>query len=263
MLAVPLLTLMEIPPESLMHRAAILLSPALFAACLCVQTMSAQTTFTQATAGSGIVASTTLEAQNSASIAGSVAGDEVPAGTQIRAALDTPLSTKTSKAGDRFTATLTEPVNGSNGVLVLAGGARVEGEVAEADESRMSAAFRGKSKLSLRFRDIVSPGGQTIPLTATLISVNDTGNTGTKIVPEPQAESGMRSRNAVAGDSGARAGGLPFGHPLKGLAVGAMAGGGYVLAVKSKEVNLPAQTGLVIRLDQPVSSPGNANPMPR
>jgi hypothetical protein len=31
-----------------------------------------------------------------------------------------------------------------------------------------------------------------------------------------------------------------------------MAGGGYVLATNGKQVNLPAQTGMVIKLDQPL-----------
>ncbi|HET8825809.1 MAG TPA: BON domain-containing protein, partial [Terriglobales bacterium] len=47
--------------------------------------------------------------------------------------------------------------------------------------------------------------------------------------------------------------GLIFGGPFKGLAIGAIAGGGYILATKGKDVELPATTELKIRLDQPVS----------
>jgi len=70
-------------------------------------------------------------------------------------------------------------------------------------------------------------------------------------------QSGVRNK-AVAKDIGAGTGagdapGLVFGGPVKGLAIGALAGGGYVLSTKGKAVNLPAQTGMVIRLDQPVS----------
>jgi hypothetical protein len=35
-----------------------------------------------------------------------------------------------------------------------------------------------------------------------------------------------------------------------------MAGGGYVLATKGKEVNLPAETGMVLKLDQPLVATG-------
>jgi hypothetical protein len=185
--------------------------------------------------------------------------DQVVAGTEIRATLDTPLSTKTSKPGDRFTGTITEPVRGSNGATVIPAGARVEGEVAEREEGKTLPALRDKANLSLRFRDLVLPTGQTLPLTATLISVNNTnGKNPRKVDEEGQIQSGTHSRD-VARDvgTGGEAGpvGRPvFGAPLKGLAIGAQAGGGYVLATKGKAVNLPAQTGMVIRLDQPVSS---------
>jgi hypothetical protein len=93
--------------------------------------------------------------------------------------------------------------------------------------------------------------------------VNSTNGKGTKRADEEgQVESGTQGKD-VAKDVGIGAGigtvaGLIFGGPLKGLAVGALAGGGYVLATKGKDVELPAQTGLVIRLDQPVNSNGVA-----
>jgi hypothetical protein len=182
---------------------------------------------------------------------------QVTAGTEIHAALDTPLSTKTSKPGDRFTASITDPVSTSDGAMVIPGGSRVEGEVAEADEDK-AMAFRGKGKLNLRFRDIVLPNGQTLPLTATLISVNDINGKNLKRA-EGQARPGTQN-DGIARSVGAGAGmstAAGFGSPLKGLAIGSLSGGGYVLAIKGKEVNLPAQTGMVIRLDQAVSSSGN------
>src|SRR5215472_13536088 len=103
----------------------------------------------------------------------SAAVDQIAAGTEIRATLDTPLSTRTSKPGDRFTATIAEPARGISDVVIPAG-ARVEGEVAEADDSKTIAALKDKNPLSVRFRDVVLPDGQTLPLSATLISVNST-----------------------------------------------------------------------------------------
>lgn len=184
----------------------------------------------------------------------SIAGD-VPAGTEIRATLDTPLSSKTSKPGDRFTATISQPVQGANGVVVPTG-ARVEGEVSESEQGKTIPALRGKGTLNLRFRDIVLPNGKTVPLVATLVSVNSTTGK-TTADNEGQVESGTRGKD-VAKDVGigggvGTVGGLIFGSPLKGLAIGALAGGGYVLATNGKNVNLPAQTGLVIRLDQTLS----------
>src|SRR5262245_45786357 len=92
----------------------------------------------------------------------SAAVDQIAAGTEIRATLDTPLSTRTSKPGDRFTATIAEPARGVNDVVIPVG-SRVEGEVAEADDSKTIAALKDKYPLSVRFRDVVLPDGQTLP----------------------------------------------------------------------------------------------------
>ena len=192
---------------------------------------------------------------------------QVPAGTEIHASLDTPLSTKTSKPGDRFTATVAQPVRGNNGVVVPAG-SRIEGEVSEAEEGKAVAVLRGKGRLNLRFRDVVLPNGQSLPLTATLVSVHSTNGKDSKNADqEGQVESGTRGRD-VAKDVGIGAGigtiaGLIFGGPLKGLAIGAMAGGGYVLATKGKDVNLPAQTGMILKLDQPLVATGSFSQMQR
>jgi hypothetical protein len=148
---------------------------------------------------------------------------------------------------------------------VIPAGARVEGEIADADQGKLATALRGKEKLDLHFRDLVLPNGQTLPLTATLISVNSTnGRSIRKSDDEHQVQSGTEGRD-VAKNTGIAAsenpsGGLIFGAPLKGLAIGALDGGGYVLATKTKAVNLPAQTGMVIRLDQPVSSSAPSAP---
>ncbi|HEY1528648.1 MAG TPA: hypothetical protein VGH51_20675 [Candidatus Angelobacter sp.] len=194
--------------------------------------------------------------------------DEVGAGTEIHATLDTPLSTRTSKAGDRFTSTISDPVRANNGAVVIPTGARVEGEVAEAEEGKTDAALHGKGKLSLRFRDVVLPSGQTLPLTATLVSVHDTGGKNNKKADEEgQIQPGTRNKDA-ARDMGIGAGigataGLVFGSPIKGLAIGALAGGGYVVSTKGKDVNLPAQAGMLIRVDQPLSWNGTSSPLQR
>ncbi len=194
--------------------------------------------------------------------------DRVNAGMEVRAALDTPLSARTSRPGDRFTAAITDPVRADNGAVVIPSGARIEGEVAEAEDGKTLAALRGKGALSLRFRDIVMPNGQTLPFTATLVSVHDTSGKNTKKADqEGQMQSGTHGKDA-AKDAGLGAGigtgaGLVFGGPLKGLAIGALAGGGYILSTKGKDVNLPAQTGMVIRLDQPISWNGASAPPQR
>jgi hypothetical protein len=181
----------------------------------------------------------------------------VGAGTEIHAALDTPLSSKTSKPGDRFTATVSDPVRANNGAVVIPTGARVEGEVAQSDDEKTLAALKDKPKLSLRFRDVVLPSGQTLPLTATLVSVHDTGGKNPK---KAQVESARNGRDSNAIGAAAR---QRFGGHIKGLAIGTLSGGGYVVATNGKDVHLPAQAGMLIRVDQPVSWNGTSTPLPR
>jgi hypothetical protein len=75
----------------------------------------------------------------------------LPAGSGIRATLDTPLSSKTSLPGDRFTATVDDPT---------LPGARLYGEVETT-----------AGNLDLRFRELIFADGMRIPLTATVTDV--------------------------------------------------------------------------------------------
>ena len=54
---------------------------------------------------------------------------QVVANTEVHAVLETPLSNRTSQPGDRFIATITDPVRATNGMIVIPAGSRLEGEV--------------------------------------------------------------------------------------------------------------------------------------
>ena len=190
---------------------------------------------------------------------------QVPAGTEIRAVLDTALSTKTSHEGDQFTATVAEPVNGTQGAVLIPAGSKIRGEVTESEQGKTLPAIRGKAKLNLRFRDVQLPNGQVLPLTASLVSVNDTKKGTSESTSQEGEVTQGRSTGTIAKDVGIGAGlgtvaGLIFGSPLKGLAIGAIAGGGYVLATGGKDVNLPAESGLVLKLDRPLDVTGATTP---
>jgi hypothetical protein len=160
------------------------------------------------------------------------------AGTEFRATLDTPLSTKTSKVGDRFTATISAPVRSAIGNVIIPTGSKLNGQVSDSDNEKLADAIKDMGHLNLRFTDIQLPNGADVPIDATLISVHRTK-------PVTRAE------NTAAPTIGANAGLTgAFGPPLKGLAVGNLAGGGYVLATTGKQVNLPAECGLRLRVDR-------------
>ncbi len=184
-------------------------------------------------------------------------GKEVPVGIEIQATLQDELSTKFSRYGDKFTAIVSQPVNAVDGSLAIPAGSKITGEVVESEQGRTLPAVRGRGKLNLRFRDLILPDGTTLPLNASLVSVHNM-----KANEEGQVQSGTSGKTAAKGVGiGAGLGtvaGLIFGGPLKGLAIGAIVGGGYVLAAKGKDVVLPANSGMILRLEQTLSVPGQS-----
>src|SRR3954462_4323198 len=193
-------------------------------------------------------------------------GNDVAKGTEIRATLDTPLSSKTSKVGDRFTATVAQDVKGVNGSVGVPAGSKLEGEVSEVEQGKALPQLRGKGRLNLRFTDIVLPNGTRAPIFLTLKNVTDTsGKQSSSSSTSTEGEVNSRtSGGTVAKDVGIGAGvgtvaGLIFGHAMRGLAIGAIAGGGYVLATQGKDVEMPAKAGLVLNADSPINVPAGAS----
>ena len=164
-------------------------------------------------------------------------------GTDIRATLDTPLSTKTARVGDRFTATISAPVRDSIGDLVIPIGSKLNGQISENNNESVAGAIKAMGHLDLRFTDIQLPNGVDVPISATLISVHNS---------KPITSSKPTSNPAIGANAGIAG---AFGPPLKGLAVGNLAGGGYVLATSGKQVNLPAECGLRLRVDRTTPLP--------
>ncbi|HYL97238.1 MAG TPA: fibronectin type III domain-containing protein [Terriglobales bacterium] len=181
----------------------------------------------------------------------------VPAGTEIDATLQDALSSKTAKTGDTFTAVVAQPVHAANGEVAIPAGTVINGEVTEAEQGKTLPTVRGKGRLAFRFKDITLPSHRSFPVEATLLSVHDK-----KAGSEGEVTSSTGGKT-VAKDVGIGAGlgtvaGLIFGGALKGLAIGAIAGGGYVLATQGKDVDIPAQSGMKLRLDQALSIPASA-----
>ena len=193
-------------------------------------------------------------------------GRDISKGTEIKAVLDTPLSSKTSKVGDRFTATIAQDVKGVNGSVGIPAGSKIEGEVSEVEQGKMLPQLRGKGRLNLRFTDLVLSDGTRAPVFLTLKNVTDTrGKTDSKTSTSSEGEVNSRtSGGSVAKDVGIGAGigtvaGLIFGHAIRGLAIGAIAGGGYILATQGKDVEMPAKAGLVLNADSPINLPANTS----
>jgi hypothetical protein len=166
---------------------------------------------------------------------------EVPQGTELTVVLINPISTRTNKAGDNFTASLAEAIV-VGGQTVAAKGALVNGRVVDAEGSgRVS----GKANIRL-----------------VLTSIADAGKTH-PIVTQPfvaEAEATQKRDAGIIGGAagigaaiGAVAGGK--GGAAKGAVIGGAAGTGTVLGTKGKEVEFDSESRLKFTLDKSVSLP--------
>ena len=192
-------------------------------------------------------APTTSGAQPASSQDNPAVQGHISAGTTIRASLDTPLSTRTSRVGDRFTATVTAPVVDSSGNLIVPIGSKVNGQITDASDEKLASAIKGMGHLNLRFTNVQLANGNDIPINATLLSVH-------KPQPvRPFGDNGPQTTNTSVASSTALS--RAFGPPIKGMAVGNLSGGGYVLSTTGKQVELPADCGLRLRVDREASLP--------
>lgn len=153
---------------------------------------------------------------------------EIPAGTTLTVTMIDAVGTDTSKAGDNFTASITEPVV-VNGKTVLPKGLRVRGRVANVDEPGR---VKGKAAISLVLTQFVKD------------------NKTYAITTEPfqaQAEAGTK-KDAVKVGGGAAIGAVigAIAGGKKGAAIGAAAGGGAgtaaVLATKGDHIKIDSET---------------------
>jgi hypothetical protein len=160
----------------------------------------------------------------------------LPAGQELDVRLQSPLSSATAQAEQRFEATTVVDVM-QNGQTLIPAGAVVRGVVAEVDPAtRLDRAGR----LVLSF-DQLEVQGRSYPIRAMATQVFESG--------------GIRDEAATAG-AGAGIGGVIGGvlGGVRGALLGAIiGGGGAILATEGRDIELPAGTIMRIRLDQAVS----------
>jgi hypothetical protein len=172
------------------------------------------------------------------SAAESSAGVTVPAGTVITVRLGETLSSKTSEAGQAFSATVAQPVQ-VNGAVVIPSGSTAHGTVVVAHPLGR---FKGGALLEVRLNSVNVNG-------------NDM-NVRTAAVARSMKGKGKRSLVMAGGGAGLGAliGGLAGGG--KGAAIGALAGGGAGTAgaafTGNKDIVLPAESALTFKLTQPL-----------
>jgi hypothetical protein len=223
---------------------------------LCLATLATTAAFAQAPASADLVASNVEPkvTANQPDLQVRPSGHVVlPTATVLRLKLDRAISTASAKPGERFTGTLTRPVD-VDGTVVAPAGTKVNCEVQRAQGGRR---FRGKPVLYLKALSFQLPSGEQLEFTATVV---DTANPrkldvdqegrirGSSPNPMDKIEMG-----ALAG-SGAIAGAVIAGPEgfLIGTASGAVIAAGHMV-VKQRELNLAAGTELIFQLDGPAT----------
>ena len=177
----------------------------------------------------------------------------LPPGTALKMKLETTLATFSSKAGDPFSARVTEPVV-IGGKTVIPIGATVDGRVLKSSEPRRIA---GKPTIAIFPESLVLPNGDRFVLNATLVDTN--ARHGTDVNTEGQfkgaGHDGKDLTEIGMGTGGGRLrGGLAGGG--KGLLIGGAVGATVTVAHwlgKHRSGMLPAGTELVMELNRPMT----------
>lgn len=150
----------------------------------------------------------------------------VPAGTRLPVTLESAVSSGSNRTGDLVVARLSEAVRVGERA-VLPAGSEVRGRVTAAVGSGR---VKGSARLAVAF-DSVEVGDRRYEIEATRIDIT-AGST--------------HKRDAALIGGGALVGAVVDGK--KGAGIGALLGGGAVLATKGKEVTLPAGTPVTLTL---------------
>src|ERR1035438_4758115 len=177
----------------------------------------------------------------------------LPTGTAVKMKLETTIATFSSKAGDPFSARVTEPVV-VNGKTVIPIGTTVEGRVTKTNEPRRIA---GKPTIAIFPERVVLPNGDRFTLDASLVDTN--ARHGTDVNQEGQFKGdGHDAKDLTEIGAGTGAGMLIGG--LAGGGKGFLIGGAVGATVtvthwltKHRSAMLPAGTELVMELSRPMN----------
>jgi hypothetical protein len=180
----------------------------------------------------------------------------VASGTIFRARMNQSLSSRTARVGDRFTATVTEPVYSSNGVVVVPVGSTLNGRVSLVRPAQK----RGTpGQIDVAFYSLRLPNGRSHVVNGSLTDIEE----GKTTSDNEGTVSGrkMNNRKAIFIGGGAVGGAIlggAFGGG-KGALIGTLLGGagGYAgeRLTKGPEAEVKSGTQFGVYLNQAISLP--------
>jgi hypothetical protein len=189
---------------------------------------------------------------------------QVMQGTQIHLTLLNGISTSVARDGDPFAAVVADPVY-LGGQLLIPAGARISGVIGTVSRARRFSILRGQAYLNLTFRSI-EIDRREIPVQMSIITLeqphgqsNGKERKDVRVIEGQVVESKRDIKKDVAagaiGTGGGTLVGAVFSHVVRGFGIGLAGSAAYIVARKGKEVELPAQTGMLVRLDNTITVP--------
>jgi hypothetical protein len=163
----------------------------------------------------------------------------IPADTPIEVVLDQSLSSKTTRAGDKFSATVAAPVE-VDGKVAIPKDARAEGIVKEA---KAAGHFKGGAVLSLALTSVTVHGKDHEIETSAPMMVTKGKGKRTAVMVGGGAAGGAAIGAIAGGGKGAGIGAL----------IGAAAGTGGAGLTGNRDIQLAAETRLEFKLLQPLT----------
>jgi hypothetical protein len=189
-------------------------------------------------------------------------------GTQIHLKLTSDIGTASSRNGDPFIAVTTQPLMMGDQVILPAG-TRIRGIVTSISRARRFSLFRGEAYMNLSFRSI-EVDSRLIPVQMSVLAVEKPSEEGEgrqrKDVDVTEGQM-LEQKHDVKGDivagtigtGGSTLIGKLASHAAAGFGIGLLGSAIYVSARKGKELSLPAETGMLVRMDSTVTVPSFNN----
>jgi hypothetical protein len=186
----------------------------------------------------------------------------VASGTTFRARMNGTLNSKTARVGDRFTATVTEPVYSDTGVVVIPVGSTLNGRV---DSTRAAQKGGDPGQISISFVSVRLPNGATRSING---SLTDLSLDNAKSDNESTASGDKMKNRKLIFIGGGGAGGAVLGAAIgggKGALIGGILGaaGGFLgeRMTKGEEAEVRSGTEFGVYLNQAISMPKFSEPI--